>query len=79
MKVIQPSIDHTLALLSLLSLACGAVVPGDAQSRDVAATASLTSSAGSYCVSDAERYSSDRVNRHAIEPAKLTILFSAKS
>ncbi|KAL5351693.1 hypothetical protein ACLOAV_003553 [Pseudogymnoascus australis] len=49
MKVIQPSIDHTLALLSLLSLACGAVVPGDAQSRDVAATSSLTSSAGSYC------------------------------
>lgn len=55
MKVIQPSIDHTLALLSLLSLAYGAVVPGDAQSRDVAATSSLTSSAGSYCVSDAGR------------------------
>ncbi|KFY47091.1 hypothetical protein V494_00180 [Pseudogymnoascus sp. VKM F-4513 (FW-928)] len=46
MKLIQLSIDHTVALLSLLGLACSAAVPGDAQSRDVAATAS---SSGTYC------------------------------
>ncbi|OBT82275.1 hypothetical protein VE02_10140 [Pseudogymnoascus sp. 03VT05] len=49
MKVIQPSIDHTVALLSLLGLASSAAVTGDAQARDVAATASSTSSAGTYC------------------------------
>ena len=52
MKVIQPSIDHSVALLSLLGLA-SARVAGNAQARDVAATASSASSAGSYCVSDA--------------------------
>lgn len=55
MKVIQPSIDHAVALLSLLGLACGAAITGNAQSRDVAAAGSLSSSAGTYCVSEAGR------------------------
>lgn len=52
MKVMQLSIGHSVAVLSLLGLA-SATATGNAEARDeaTAAAAALATSAGSYCVS----------------------------